>query len=96
VAGKTPYSGTFLGRDGVVHFFQALAGAVDVLHFAPERFIDAGDTVVVVGGEQLRAKATGRAYENRWVQIWTLHAGRVVAFEEHFDTAAAEAAFAGK
>lgn len=93
VAGNTPYSGSYRGAAEILQFFQCLVGAVDMVSFEPERFLDAGSSIVVLGRERVVVKSTGKPADNRWVHVWTLADGKVTAFEEHFDTASVEAAF---
>lgn len=93
IAGKTPYSGTYRGPEGALQFFQRLGAAVEMQEFQPQRFVDGGDTVVVIGRERMTARSTGKPIENRWVHVWSLAGGKVTAFEEHLDSAAIEAAF---
>ena len=44
--------------------------------------------MVVLGTSLERVKATGRAVEFRWVHIFTIRNGRIVAFEEPADVSA--------
>ncbi len=87
------FAGARQGREQVVECFTAIAQTVDVLHFEPQEFIAQGDTVVVLGVEQLRVKATGKVAENPWVMAFAFRNGQVVRFREFDDTGALAAAF---
>src|SRR6266511_800663 len=54
-----PWGGERRGREQVGQFFQALDGALEFEAFEPREFIAQGDTVVVLGSERARVKATG-------------------------------------
>jgi ketosteroid isomerase-like protein len=56
--------------------------------FQPDEFIAGHDSVVVLGHERCRVKATGRLVEAKWVQIFTLRDGRISRYREYSDTAA--------
>lgn len=61
----------------------------------PERFIDAGDDVVVTGVQRGVARATGAPYRGRFCNVWTLNGGKVVRMEAFTDTAMMWKAFGG-
>ena len=50
---------------------------------------------LVLGHERMRVKAAARTSEVDWVHVWTLRAGRLVAFREYTDTATIEKALRG-
>ena len=90
-----PICGCRHGREQVAQFFTVLAETLETQQFEPRQFIAQDDMVVVLGHERQRARSTGRSYEGDWVQVFTLRDGKVVKYREHFDTAAALAAFRG-
>jgi ketosteroid isomerase-like protein len=51
----------------------------DDLKLVPERIIDAGDQVVVIGAWRGRGKTSGVATEWRHATIWTLRHGKVIS-----------------
>ena len=85
-----PWAGRLFGHKGVEQFFKAAAATFDVEVFQPEEFLDAGDTVVVLGHERMKVRATGRRVQVSWAHIWKLHQGRVVRLRDYTDTAAWE------
>ena len=55
--------------------------------FQPDEFIVSKDSVVVLGHERCRVKATARIVEAKWAQIFTLREG-IGRYSEYSDTAA--------
>jgi ketosteroid isomerase-like protein len=89
---ELPTAGKRRGHSEVMAFFGALVAMVDIVRFAPHDFLAQGDKVVVLGDEECRVKANGASVVNRWVHIFTVSDGMVVAFEEVLDTAPLAAA----
>lgn len=87
-----PTSGRRTGRQEVGAFFGAVNDLFDIQRFEPSEFVAQGDLVVVLGSETARARSTGVVLELDWVHVFTVRNGMVVAFQEHFDTAAVVAA----
>jgi uncharacterized protein len=52
-----------------------------------ERFLDAGDHIIVTGRFRGRAKTTGIALDAPFAHLWLLSGGRAVRFEGYTDTA---------
>jgi ketosteroid isomerase-like protein len=52
----------------------------------PDEFVDAGDTVVVLGRYRGVAKRTGRRLDVPYVHVWTLRDGKAVRFRQFLDT----------
>jgi ketosteroid isomerase-like protein len=93
--------GYFAGAGGVRGLFaveQVLARYPEVwseFGLMPERFIDAGDDVIVTGEQRGVARATGAPYRGRFCNVWTLAGGKVVRMEAFTDTAMMWKAFGG-
>jgi ketosteroid isomerase-like protein len=90
--GAIPWAGARRGRDQVAEYFRLLGGTGDVLAFEPRQFVAQGDTVVVLGSERIRVRATEREYAVEWVLAFTLRDGKIASFREYTDTAAIIAA----
>jgi ketosteroid isomerase-like protein len=88
-----PFAGERHGRDQVGRFFALLGETQEPHQFEPQQFIAQGDTVVALGRYTWRVKKTGRTFSSEWVHVFTIREGRIVAFREHLDTAAAVAAY---
>lgn len=80
------FGGVYHGPAGAGEFFSTLPQNFAELRVEPERFIDAGDTVVASGRHRGRT-ATGNSFDVPWVHIWTLRDGRATSFTEVMDSA---------
>lgn len=88
-----PSAGTRSGIDGVLEWARIGHATEDVQLVEPRRFAVDGDTVAVIGFMRVVARPTGRSYEMDFVHVVTVRAGRIVRFQEFFDTWAAAEAF---
>jgi ketosteroid isomerase-like protein len=88
-----PFGGEYRGRQGVARFFADLKQHDEITRFEPREFIAQGDRVVACGVYACTVRATGRKMESEWVHLFTIRNGKVVRFQEHFDTAAAMIAY---
>jgi hypothetical protein len=75
------------GAEGAGAFFASL-DAIRIERFAPKRFLDGGDLVVVLVDIEFTVKATGkRVVEEDEVHLWHFDAqGRVARFRHRVDT----------
>lgn len=78
-----PYVGPMAVATGV---FQPLVTEVDGFAVHPERFIDAGDIVVVEGRYRGTMKATGTPIDAQFAHVWQLRDGKIVRFQQYTDT----------
>ena len=92
--GTLPFGGNYRGRSETQRFFSTIAGACEVLEFAVDRLVTDGDTVIALGHERFRVRATGREWDTDWVQVHVVRDGAICRFREYTDTAAITAAFA--
>lgn len=90
---QIPFAGIFEGKAGVSRFFEIVFENIDVMEQNIKSYIDGGDSVIVTGYEHMRVKSTGREYKSNWIHMYTLHGGKIVAFEEFIDTAELVSAF---
>lgn len=81
------------GRDSVREFFATVARDQDVIEFEPREFVAQGDKVISLGNYRWRVKDTGREFASDFVHVFTIRDGKIVAFREHFDSAAVAAAY---
>jgi ketosteroid isomerase-like protein len=88
-----PAGGTRHGYAGFLEWVRIGSEAEDILALEPRQFLTDADTVAVVGHVQCRARATGKTYATDFVHLVTLDQGRIVRFQEFFDTYAAGEAF---
>ena len=88
-----PFAGARRGAGQVGEFFSTLADVQDVLSFEPREFVAQGDKVVALGTYRWRVKKNGREYGGDWAHVFTVRDGKIVAFHEYMDTAAAAGAY---
>ncbi len=88
------FSGRRTGRDAVAGFFSSLAEQQDTVSFEPREFVAQGDKVVALGSYRWRVKKNAREYGGEWAHVFTVRGGRIAAFHEYMDSAAAAAAYA--
>ena len=88
-----PIAGSRSGRDAVGEFFAMVARDQDLIVFEPREFVADGDKVVALGHYQWRVRDTDREFATDFVHVFTIRNGKIVAFREHFDTAAVAAAY---
>jgi uncharacterized protein len=84
-----PYSdrNPYVGPDAIVQgIFMRLAAEWDGFTVAPEEFLDAGDTVVVLGRYRGSYKATGKPQNTQMVHVWRVKDGKVAQFQQYADT----------
>ena len=82
-ADRNPYLGPEAILTGV---FARLGTDWDGFAAIPDEFLDAGDTVVVLGRYHGTFKATGRALDAQLVHVWRIEDGKAVAFQQYTDT----------
>ena len=82
-ADRNPYLGPEAILTGV---FARLGTEWEGFAAIPEEFLDAGDTVVVLGRYQGIYRATGRALDAQLVHVWRVEDGKAVAFQQYTDT----------
>jgi ketosteroid isomerase-like protein len=82
-ADRNPYLGPEAVLTGV---FARLGTDWEGFAPVPDEFLDAGDTVVVLGRYRGTYKATGRALDAQLVHVWRVEDGKAVAFQQYTDT----------
>jgi ketosteroid isomerase-like protein len=60
-------------------------GCLRGLHIKPERFIDAGDGVVVIQRETARHKETDAGIDRRTASVYTMREGKAVRIDHYLD-----------
>lgn len=83
-----PYGGIYRGpADIVENVFGPLDEEWEDFRAEPNRFLDAGDTVVTTGTYAGTYVATGERFEAPFAHVWDLEDGDVVRFQQYVDTA---------
>lgn len=75
----------FRGRTGVDELRAMLGDTWEEWHFEPERFLDAGDQVVVFARILGRGGASGAPVELETTHVWTIRAGRAMSVHAYRD-----------
>ena len=86
---QLPGPSTRFGPDGVREFFRDWVGAFEAWDYEAEELIDAGDATVVCLHQWGRGKGSGATVENRFWQVWTIRAGKIVRATHHREKAQA-------
>jgi ketosteroid isomerase-like protein len=81
-----PVSGERRGREQVGQFFSALDENQEARQFEPQEFVAQGEKVVVLGQYRWLVKKTGREFASDWAHVFTVRDGKVVGFQEYYDT----------
>jgi hypothetical protein len=82
-ADGNPYEGPQAVAEGV---FQRIVSDVESFAVLPERFIEAGDTIVAEGRYRGTLKRTGTLVDAQFAHVWQLRDGKVVRFQQYTDT----------
>jgi ketosteroid isomerase-like protein len=75
----------FRGREGFKRLRAMLSETWGEFHFEPERFLDAGDRVVVFARIVGRGGASGAPFELETTHVWTIKRGRAVSVHAYRD-----------
>lgn len=82
-ADGNPYCGPEAIVGGV---FARLGSEWEGFAAVPEEFLDAGETVVVLGRYRGTCRATGSALDSQLVHVWRIENGKAVRFQQYTDT----------
>jgi ketosteroid isomerase-like protein len=83
---------TYRGHEGIRRYFQSFEDAMDEIRFQPERFWDAGDSVVAVVRLTAKGRQTAISVEQRIAQVWTILDGKAIGLRTYPSVAEALAA----
>jgi ketosteroid isomerase-like protein len=84
LADRNPYIGAQAIGEGV---FGRLLGAIDGFTAAPDRFVDGGDDVIVLGRYGGTMKAGGASLDAPYCHVYRFVDGKIVSFQQYTDTA---------
>jgi uncharacterized protein len=82
-ADRNPYVGPEAILSGV---FARLGSEWEGFAAVPEEFLDAGDTVVVLGRYRGTCRGTGLAMDAQLAHVWRVAEGRAKRFQQYTDT----------
>ncbi len=82
------YGGTFRGKE-TANFFKGLAETITIENFTVNKIADIGNNeVIALGTHNGKSNATGKEFSSPWSMLWRLDNGKVVYYQNYFDTAA--------
>ena len=73
----------FAGRESVKKFFETIVERLEITEFNTDEFIVDGDTVVVLGSEAGKVKATGQSFRNEWAQKYVVQDKQIIRMAEY-------------
>jgi len=76
------WGGTSTGKDEILAFFGGLANRYGFFEVKPEQFLEAGDTLVVLGDHHINDEVIPFAH------VWTFDGDLAASFTEYVDNAA--------
>ena len=82
---SSPTAGTFRGLDEIRDLISEWRDQFDDFGFDPERFIDAGNRVVVFGQQHGRGKTSGMDINESQVHVYTVSDGKIVRWQMFHD-----------
>jgi ketosteroid isomerase-like protein len=80
-----PWSGRYYGREGAEDFLRTMGDHVQVA-VETDELIDSGANVAQIGRIVGHSYATGAPFNTREIHVWTLRNGKVVTFQNYFDS----------
>jgi ketosteroid isomerase-like protein len=83
-ADGNPYVGPSAVAEGV---FKRLGDEWEYWSLTTDQFLDAGDSVVVLGRYGAAHKQTGKKLDAQFAHVWWLRNGKVMRFQQYTDTA---------
>lgn len=94
-AEQVPGAGEHTGKEALAGLLATVAENWEDFQLAAEKFVEEGDTVVVLGHVQAKAKATGRPVKVPFAHVLTFEHGKVRRMTSLTDTAIFVAALGG-
>jgi hypothetical protein len=88
-----PFSGEFVGKEGVGQYLQAVGESLEITEFSPQEFVAQDNVVAVFGFERARVLSTDKVYINRWAHRWQIEDGEIFRITTYNDSAAVAEAF---
>jgi ketosteroid isomerase-like protein len=82
-----PFFGIRSGIEGAAEFFRDLDAAHEINTFEPQRFVAAGDLVLIWGKYRWTMRRSGMSDETEWFHVIDLRDGKMVKWRGHNDTA---------
>ncbi|MCC6807059.1 MAG: nuclear transport factor 2 family protein [Deltaproteobacteria bacterium] len=81
-ANPRPTKAEITGRAGVRAFFEKILKRLEMSAFNTLEFVAQGNTVIVLGNESGKVRATGQPFHNEWAQKYVVEDGLIVEMAE--------------
>ena len=91
-----PFSGTWLGPDGVAEFHRILGETMRYDKTELVEYIVGGDSVAAIFVGEGIARSTGKSFHSQILRLYTVKDGKIVRVRNFYDTAAYVAAVTGE
>ncbi|WP_348613581.1 nuclear transport factor 2 family protein [Halobaculum rarum] len=83
------YAGTHHGPEAVTeNVFAPVMEDMETFAADPERFIDGGDTIVVLGTDRGTVRSSGESFETPFAHVCDFRDGQLIKFVDYTDTVA--------
>ena len=79
-------AGVHLGRAGAAAYFEGLLRDWEMVDWEVQQYVDGGEVIAVVSRCAWRNRATGRVIDTPKIDVHTFRDGKVVRFQEAYDT----------
>ena len=86
---RPPEAGPYQGRQGVVRAIAGFAEHFDDYWFEAQKFVDAGDEVVLLWRQRGKGKSSGAAIDEEGATVFGLKEGRISRVQVYSDRAEA-------
>jgi uncharacterized protein len=80
-----PGADQYFGNEGIVEVLSEFVGSFEDYKVTPERFIDAGDAVVVIQHEVAIHKGSGSGIDRRQASVYTMRNGKAIRIDHYLD-----------
>jgi ketosteroid isomerase-like protein len=80
---------TYRGHEGARRYFESFWETMDEIRFRPQRFWDAGESVVVAMRLTAKGRHTAIPVEQRFAQVWTFRDGKATRARTYLSEAEA-------
>ena len=88
-----PAAGKRHGHKGFLEWLKIGHESEEILTLESQKFLSDSETVAVIGFTKCLAKLTNKTYETDFVHLFLFKDGKIIKFQEYFDTYAAAEAF---
>ena len=89
MSARTLNPATYRGHDGIRRFYGEVSEVWEEFRWEPQRFVEAGDRVVVLLHSHGRGRGSGLEMSRDVAMVWTVRDGRAASVRFYADQAAA-------